>query len=294
MGRVLSDSGRKERHGAMNIERDFVFTDGDFERIRQLVRQHAGISLSEAKKDMVYSRLARRLRALDLDNFRDYCKLVEQGEGDELVNFTNSITTNLTAFFREEHHFHYLADTLIPQLRKEKAASRRLRIWSAGCSTGEEPYSLAMVLKEKLPERESWDVKILATDLDSNVLAAASKGIYNEQRLKGVSAQRRKRWFLKGKGTHNGSIRVAPELQSMVSFRQLNLLQEWPFAGPFDFIFCRNVVIYFDKTTQKVLFERYADVMNDNAHLFIGHSESLFKVTERFKLIGQTIYRRVT
>ncbi len=279
--------------GTMNMQRDFVFTDGDFECIRQLVRQHAGISLSDAKKDMVYSRLARRLRALGLDNFRDYCKLVEQENSGELVNFTNSITTNLTAFFREEHHFQYLADTLLPMLRKKKAGNRRLRIWSAGCSTGEEPYSLAMVLRENLPERESWDVKILATDLDSNVLKTASSGIYKEQRLKGVSAQRRKRWFLKGKGPHNGSVRVASELQSMISFRQLNLLREWPFRGPFDFIFCRNVVIYFDKPTQKVLFERYADVLSDKAHLFIGHSESLFKVTERFKLIGQTIYRKV-
>ncbi len=275
------------------MQRDFVFTDGDFERIRQLVRQHAGISLSEAKKDMVYSRLARRLRALGMDSFADYCRLVESNEGEELVNFTNSITTNLTAFFREEHHFRYLAQTLIPQLRRAKAANRRLRIWSAGCSTGEEPYSLAMVLKETLPRAEGWDVKILATDLDSNVLATASSGIYNEQRLKGVSEQRRRRWFLKGKGQHKGSVRVAPELQEMIRFRQLNLLREWPFRGPFDFIFCRNVVIYFDKPTQKVLFERYADVLEREAHLFIGHSESLFKVTDRFKLIGQTIYRKV-
>jgi len=278
----------------MKMQRDFIFTDGDFECIRQLVRQHAGISLSGAKKDMVYSRVARRLRALGLDNFRDYCKLVEQQDSGELVNFTNSITTNLTAFFREEHHFQYLADTLLPMLIKEKAGTRRLRIWSAGCSTGEEPYSIAMVLRENLPENETWDVKILATDLDSNVLKTASSGIYNEQRLKGVSSQRRRRWFFKGKGKHDGSVKVMPELQSMISFRQLNLLQGWPFQGPFDLIFCRNVVIYFDKATQKVLFERYADVLDDNAHLFIGHSESLFKVTERFKLIGQTIYRRVS
>ncbi len=275
------------------IQRDFDFTERDFDRIRRLVREHAGINLTEAKKDMVYSRLARRLRALGLKRFSDYCALVENDDGGELVNFTNSITTNLTAFFRENHHFEYLANTLLPRLRREKTAERRIRAWSAGCSTGEEPYSIAMVLKESLPAHENWDVRILATDLDSNVLETASRGIYSEQRLSGVSPERRHRWFLKGRGRHEGSVRVSPALQEIIRFRQLNLLREWPFRGPFDFIFCRNVVIYFDKPTQKTLFERYADVLTEQAHLFIGHSESLFKVTDRFKLIGQTIYCKV-
>ncbi len=275
----------------MAIRRDFEFSDRDFIRIRDLVKQHAGITLTEAKKDMVYSRLSRRLRHLGITSFSEYCRLVEDEASGELVNFTNSITTNLTAFFREQHHFDYLANTLLPRLRKEKAGSRRLRIWSAGCSTGEEPYSLAMTVLENLPAHEHWDVKILATDLDSNVLETAQRGIYTMDRIKGISNQRLKRWFLKGR--HNkDAVRVNPELQELISFRQLNLLRPWPFRGPFDFIFCRNVVIYFDKPTQKILFERYADMLELNSHLFIGHSESLFKVTDRFKLIGQTIYIR--
>ena len=275
----------------MAIRRDFEFTDRDFYRIRDLVKQHAGITLTEAKKDMVYSRLSRRLRHLGITSFSEYCQLVEDETSGELVNFTNSVTTNLTAFFREQHHFDYLSSTLLPRLRQEKVRSRRLRIWSAGCSTGEEPYSLAMTLLENLPAHEKWDIKILATDLDSNVLETAQRGIYNIDRIKGISNQRLKRWFLKGKNNKD-AVRVNPELQQLISFRQLNLLRPWPFHGPFDFIFCRNVVIYFDKPTQKVLFERYADMLEMNSHLFIGHSESLFKVTDRFKLIGQTIYIR--
>ncbi len=294
MGGVLTGANNDNQTDAtMEIQRDFDFTERDFERIRRLVREHSGINLTEAKKDMVYSRLARRLRALGLKRFSEYCALVENDDGGELVNFTNSITTNLTAFFRENHHFEYLAGTLLPRLRREKGTQRRIRAWSAGCSTGEEPYSIAMVLKESLPSHENWDVRILATDLDSNVLETARRGIYSEQRLSGVSGERRRRWFLKGKGRHEGSVRVSPALQEIIRFRQLNLLREWPFRGPFDFIFCRNVVIYFDKPTQKTLFERYADVLTEQAHLFIGHSESLFKVTDRFKLIGQTIYRKV-
>ncbi len=275
----------------MAIRRDFEFTDKDFNRIRDLVKQHAGITLTEAKKDMVYSRLSRRLRHLGITSFGEYCQLVEDETSGELVNFTNSVTTNLTAFFREQHHFDYLSTTLLPNLRRQKARNRRLRVWSAGCSTGEEPYSLAMTLLENLPSHEKWDVRILATDLDSNVLETAQRGIYNTDRIKGISNQRLKRWFLKGKNNKE-AVRVSPELQKLISFKQLNLLRPWPFRGPFDFIFCRNVVIYFDKPTQKVLFERYADMLEMNAHLFIGHSESLFKVTDRFKLMGQTIYIR--
>ncbi len=277
----------------MQGNRDFVFTERDFEHIRGLVKQHTGIHLTEAKKDMVYSRLSRRLRTLGLARFSEYCALLDQDGGEELNNFINSITTNLTAFFREEHHFRYLAQTLLPQLREEKAAQRRLRVWSAGCSTGEEPYSIAMVIRETLADVDRWDVKILATDLDSNVLDRARSGIYDADRLQGLPEQRRRRWFRKGRGTNAGKVKVAAELQRMITFKRLNLLHEWPFRGPFDFIFCRNVVIYFDKDTQRRLFHRYAEVLPDGGHLFIGHSETLFRVCDRFRLIGQTIYRKV-
>ena len=277
----------------MEKVRDFDFTDRDFEKVRNLVKSHTGISLSNAKKDMVYSRLSRRLRNLGIDKFSDYCNLVEGGDDAELIKFTNAITTNLTAFFREDHHFQYLAKTLVPELIRKNQLDRRIRIWSAGCSTGEEPYSLAMTMKESMPSNETWDLKILATDLDSDVLQKASNGVYSSDRINGLSNNRKKRWFLNGKGDNEGTVRVRPELQEIITFKQLNLLQEWPTKGPFDFIFCRNVVIYFDKDTQKVLFDRYANVLKNDAHLFIGHSESLFKVSDRFKLLGQTIYKKI-
>lgn len=279
---------------ASGREREFHFTDRDFNRVRKLVSEHTGISLSDAKRDLVYSRLSRRLRKLGIAEFDTYIKLLETSEDDnELIEFTNAITTNLTSFFREDHHFQHLSKTLLPELiREKKQSGGRLRIWSAGCSTGEEPYSLAMVLREAIGRRSDLDVRILATDLDSNVLATAQAGVYPEERLKGISPARRQRWFLRGKGDKAGMARAHPELQELISFRQLNLLRDWPFKGPFDFIFCRNVVIYFDKPTQKVLFDRYAQVLRSDGHLFLGHSETMFKVCDRFELLGQTIYRR--
>ncbi|WP_126454260.1 CheR family methyltransferase [Sulfuriflexus mobilis] len=275
-------------------EREFQFSDRDFNRIRQLVSQHTGISLSEAKRDMVYSRLARRLREVDLQDFGSYCSLIDSPKGeDELLNFTNAITTNLTSFFREPHHFEYLQKTLLPELMKTNAQTRRLRIWSAGCSTGEEPYSIALAIREVIPENSDWDIKILATDLDSNVLAKGQSGIYDAERIAGLSKQRARNWFLRGKGDKQNLVRVHPALQEMISFKRLNLMNEWPIKGPFDFMFCRNVVIYFDKPTQSVLFDRYADLLVDDARLFLGHSETMFKVCDRFKLIGNTIYQKL-
>lgn len=275
----------------MTVGRDFAFTDKDFRCIQQLVSEHTGIALSDAKQDMVYSRLSRRVRALKLDNFRSYCQLISKEKNDqELIEFVNSITTNLTSFFRENHHFEFLRNELLPQLLRDKQDSRRLRIWSAGCSSGEEPYSLAMVARESVPA--DWDLRILATDLDSNVLARAASGIYDAERVEGLPRERLKRWFRKGVGNNAGKVRLVPELQSLISFKQLNLMKAWPVNGPLDIIFCRNVVIYFDKPTQRILFDRYADLLHENGHLFVGHSESLFKVSERFKLLGKTIYQR--
>lgn len=279
---------------ATKREREFNFTDRDFKRIQQLVSQHTGISLSDAKRDMVYSRLARRLREVDLQDFGSYCALIDSPAGEsELINFTNAITTNLTSFFRENHHFDYLQKTLLPELMKTNAHTRRIRLWSAGCSTGEEPYSLAIAIREVIPERSGWDIKILATDLDSNVLAKGQSGIYDAERIAGLSKQRVKNWFLRGKGDKDHLVRVHPSLQEMISFKRLNLMSEWPIKGPFDFMFCRNVVIYFDKPTQSVLFDRYAGLLVDDARLFLGHSETMFKVCDRFKLIGNTIYQKI-
>lgn len=280
-----------EPESRKTLSRDFHFTDKDFNFIRALVAEKTGIVLSDAKRDLVYGRLSRRLRQLGIKRFADYCRLLQDGDEDEMVQFTNAITTNLTSFFREAHHFDYLGATLLPTLEKEKP-NRKIRIWSAGCSTGEEPYSISMTIKEKCPRLAGWDLKILATDLDSNVLAKAQAGIYEHSRVEDLSRERLRRWFRKGRGVNEGSAKVSAELQELITFRQLNLMQEWPMQGPFDVIFCRNVVIYFDKATQRTLFNRYADLLVDGGHLFVGHSESLFKVTDRFELIGKTVYRK--
>lgn len=287
MGGVLEESR------TLACEREFPFSDDDFDNIRQLVSRHTGISLSDAKRDMVYGRLARRLRSLGLDDFKQYCRLLEEGDSeDELGRFTNAVTTNLTAFFREPHHFDFLGRQLLPELVRRRAAERRLRIWSAGCSTGEEPYSIAMQLLENLPQRSGWDIKVLATDLDTNVLATARRGIYAQERLKNVDQRRQRRWFRRGRGDNAGLLQVKPELQQMITFKQLNLMLDWPMQGLFDIIFCRNVIIYFDKPTQSVLMERFSGQMADHGRLFLGHSETLYRVTERFKLMGQTIYEK--
>lgn len=286
MGGIL-DKGE-----AVNEEREFRFTDDDCVRICALVCRHTGIALSNAKRDMVYSRLARRVRQLGLENFERYCTLLEEGDADELVHFVNAITTNLTAFFREAHHFEALATELLPVLLREKAQSRRLRIWSAGCSTGEEPYSIAIVLKETLPPAGGWDAKILATDLDTDVLQTGQRGVYSAERVNGISQQRLRRWFRKGTGPNVGLVRVVPALQELIVFRQLNLMLTWPMRCLFDIIFCRNVVIYFDKATQRILFDRFADLLDPQGYLIVGHSESLFNVTDRFALVGKTIHRK--
>ena len=273
---------------------EFEFADQDFQRIRRIINEIAGIALAEGKRELVYSRLSRRLRQLGLRRFDEYCRLLETGGEDnpELGEFVNALTTNLTSFFREPHHFDFLGKELLPALMRERSLSnRRIRIWSAGCSTGEEPYSIAMVLREALPA-VGWDVKILATDLDSNVLATADRGVYDANRVKDLSEIRLRRWFQRSRDAQSGQVRVAPELRDLIVFRRLNLMLDWPMSGPFDVIFCRNVVIYFDKPTQRVLFERFADLLAERGHLFVGHSESLFKVTDRFVPLGKTIYRR--
>ncbi len=272
---------------------EFEFSEQDFQRVRRIIGDIAGISLADGKRELVYSRLSRRLRQRGLQRFEDYCNLLETHEDtDEMGEFVNALTTNLTSFFREAHHFDYLARELLPALvRAGQFGSRRLRIWSAGCSTGEEPYSIAMVVRESLPS-VGWNVKILATDLDSNVLATAERGVYDASRIKDLPEARVRRWFQKGRGAQAGQVRVASALRELITFRRLNLMEDWPMRGPFDIVFCRNVVIYFDKPTQRILFDRFANALTEAGHLFVGHSESLFKVTERFAPLGKTIYQR--
>jgi chemotaxis protein methyltransferase CheR len=271
---------------------DFQLSQLEFDRIRELVREHTGIALSEAKRQLVYGRLSRRLRALKMSGFAEYIELLEQGEPEELEEFTNAVTTNLTSFFREPHHFEYLARELLPKLVANPAATRRLRIWCCAASTGEEPYSIAMVLREAQPLLSGWDTKLLATDLDSAVLATASAGVYAAERFTSMAQARRSKFFDEAGAGREARLRAREELRNLITYKQLNLMHEWPMRGPFDAIFCRNVIIYFDKETQRTLFERMSTLQRPGDYLFLGHSESLYRVSEKYDLIGKTIYRR--
>lgn len=273
-------------------EREFYFTDRDFAFLRKVAYEHTGIILGENKRQMVYGRLARRIRQLGLGNFSDYCKRIETDLDSELSELVNAITTNLTSFFRENHHFEHLANTALPEIMACNARQHRLRIWSAGCSTGEEPYSIAITLAES-GRLSGWDTRILATDIDTNVVTRASAGVYADDRIQGIDPQCLRRWFQRGSGTNDGKARVVQPLRDMISFRQLNLLGPWKMQGPFDIIFCRNVVIYFDKETQRKLFARYADMLAPHGYLYIGHSENLLKISEQFRLLGSTIYKKI-
>jgi len=272
--------------------REFVFGDEDFQALRVLVKSLTGIHLSEQKRELVYGRLARRLRALQLRSFAEYRERLTRDE-QEVAELCNAITTNLTSFFREPHHFQYLRDHVLAPLAADPGRGRRLRIWSAGCSTGEEPYSIAMAVLEALPEIERWDVKILATDLDSEVLERARRGVYPAERTASISPERLARFFTERQEAGGLCRQIAPEVAALVTFKQLNLIHDLPMRGPLDAIFCRNVVIYFDKETQRELFARVARLQRSGDLLFLGHSESLFKVCDSYALIGKTIHRRV-
>ncbi|WP_238376372.1 CheR family methyltransferase [Marinagarivorans algicola] len=268
--------------------REFEMTYSSFTIMRDIAYQLTGIVLSDHKQNMIYARLSRRLRVLGVNTFDEYCRLLTVGS-TELNEFVNAITTNLTAFFREEHHFKYLKAHILPVLHKKNKHSSRLRIWSAGCSTGEEPYSIAMVLSSQTMF-ESWDAKILATDLDSSVVAKGREGVYSEERCASIPLQ-----YTQYLQPHlaPGQRSVCDDIRRKIVFKELNLLEAWPMKGPFDIIFCRNVVIYFDKETQKKLFSRYASLLSDGGYLFIGHSENIHQVSQDFKPLGQTIYQKI-
>lgn len=272
-------------------EREFELLDGDFDALREIIKIRAGIHLSVGKKELVYGRVSRRLRHLKLRSFAEYRALLESNE-DELVEFCNAMTTNLTSFFRESHHFDYFREQVLEPRLRDPRASRRIRIWSAACSSGEEPYSIAMVVRETLQDLRNWDVRILATDLDTEILARAMAGVYPEDRLKALTRQRMLTHFSAIPG-RPGHFSVAPELASLITFKQLNLTRDLPMSGPLDAIFCRNVIIYFDKDTQRDLFARIAVLQRSDDVLFLGHSESLFKVSDEYVLQRKTIYRRV-
>lgn len=289
------------RHGAAAVSikesvaapaREFAFSETDFRTLKQLAYDYAGIALSESKQNLIYSRLSRRLRALKLASFRDYCEYLA-GTPAEIENFINSISTNHTKFFREVHHFeHFRAHVVAPFAQAvARRPGGRLRVWSAGCSTGEEPYTIAVVLRQEIRSFAGNDVRILATDIDTDVLKKAARGEYAAASIDEVPKEYQTFFCRQGP---RGAERVVleAETQSLIAFRRLNLLEPWPFSGLFDAIFCRNVMIYFDAPTKTALVERFRQQLKLGGWLYIGHSESLIGAHPGFDLGGRTTYRR--
>jgi chemotaxis protein methyltransferase CheR len=278
-----------------HVEREFEFSDSDFRSLVQFAYTHTGISLSDSKRNLVYGRLSRRLRALGLTSFRDYRAFLESPDGErEIQGFINSISTNLTKLFREAHHFEHLrTNVAMPYAQSAKLApGPRLRIWSAGCSTGEEPYTISMVLKHEIPRLTQYDIRILATDIDTEVLKKGAQGEYPLTAMQDVPGIYRNQ-VQPRKGSQDGAtVQMNDELRSIIRFRQLNLMKEWPFKGLFDVIFCRNVMIYFDAPTKAHLIDRFIEKLKPGGWLYIGHSESLLGSHLNLKLVGRTIYRR--
>lgn len=276
-----------------DLEREFAFSDDDFRSLSKLAYEQAGIVLPESKRNLIYGRLSRRLRALGMTAFRDYRAYLAGAAGaSEMQNFINSISTNLTKFFRESHHFdHFRTSVVVPYAQTRSRGARRLRIWSAGCSTGEEPYTIAVILQKEMSDIARYDVRILATDIDTEVLGKAARGEYPESSAEDVPKAYRG-FFLPGAGSRGATIQLSEATRSLIAFRQLNLLEAWPFRGQFDAIFCRNVMIYFDGPTKSALVDRFVQQLIPGGWLYIGHSESLLGSHSGLKLVGRTIYRR--
>ncbi|MDO3388420.1 CheR family methyltransferase [Gilvimarinus sp. SDUM040013] len=266
--------------------REFEYTDQDFDVVRGLIYQAAGIRLADSKRQLVYSRIARRIRALKLQRFRDYLQHLQANE-HELEEFINALTTNLTSFFREPHHFDYLRDYFLQHHRPGK----KFKVWCAAASTGEEPYTLAITAIEAF-QGYTPPVEITATDIDSQVLATADLGVYAEERIERMDAARKKKFFLRGKGRQSGMVKVRPEVRALVEFDQLNLLgASWPLSPPYDAIFCRNVMIYFDKETQLKILRRMMPMLHDEGIYVAGHSESFSEMSGLLKSLGRTIFK---
>lgn len=272
--------------GPLAQGREFVWTDGDFSRVQSLIYQRAGINLHNGKHAMVYSRLSRRLRETGHTSFHDYLGWLEQHDGPEWQEFVNALTTNLTAFFREQHHFEIFSTYL-----RTKPANTPWRVWCNAASTGEEPYSIVMTALETLGANASF--KLTASDIDSRVLSTAAQGVYRLDSLKGLSSEQLRRFFLRGKDSNAGLVRVRPELCRAIEFISVNLIRDdWPFREPFDVVFCRNVMIYFDAPTQRRVLERIHKVLKPGGLLFVGHAENFSESRDLFTLRGKTVYER--
>ncbi len=266
--------------------REFAWTDADFDRVQSMIYKRAGISLHDGKHAMVYSRLSRRLRETGHQSFREYLGWLDSTEGPEWQEFVNALTTNLTSFFRESHHFEVFSDYL-----KSKPDVHSWRVWCSAASTGEEPYSIVITALESLGARAQ--ISLLASDIDSKVLTTAKQGVYRLDGMKGIDSGRMHRFFLRGKGANDGLVMVKPELKQFVDFLNVNLIRDdWPFKEPFDAVFCRNVMIYFDAATQRQVLERIYRVMKPGALLFVGHAENFSDSRDLFVLKGKTVYER--
>ncbi|MBE1276155.1 CheR family methyltransferase [Enterovibrio baiacu] len=270
-------------------QREFEFTEEDFTHIQEFMLRETGISLSERKTSMVYGRLARRLRRTGIEKFCEYFDLVSR-DLDERVAFINALTTNKTQFFREKHHFDFLSNVLVPEWQKKN--KHRIRIWSAGCSTGEEPYTIASSLAANGLLTGPYDCRILATDLDTQVLDVGRNGTYGIEASSVIPDKELKHGFIRGKGAKQELLKAKPLLQKHIVFKQLNLMATWPHKGPLDAIFCRNVMIYFEKEVQQELIYRFWEKLDSGGVLFIGHSESIGEMGSRFDNLGQTMFRK--
>ena len=277
------------------VDGEFPLTIEDFRAIAAMLHADAGIALSEAKATLVHSRLAKRLRALGLDSFQEYCALVAAPAGrEERRHMLTALTTNVTRFFRESHHFEHLKTAVLPPLLEEARRGGKVRLWSAACSTGQEPYSIALTILSLMPDAAGLDIKILATDIDPVVLAEGRAGVYDEASIAAVPPDLRHRWFVRAsEGEDRKGWRVADEAHRLVAFRELNLIGTWPMKGRFHAIMCRNVVIYFEEATQAKVWSRFMPLVEPGGHLYIGHSERLTgEAVRHFESTGITTYRR--
>lgn len=284
----------------LDIAPEQQLTDELFRKISRYVYEAARINLTENKRELVRARLGKVIRQRGFKGFRHFYEYMESDRsGEALLEVLNAVSTNLTSFFRESQHFDFLGDRLLPEIYREKkqGGNRMLRGWSAGCSSGEEVYTIAITILEKFPDLNGWDVKLLASDIDTNVIAKGENGLYEKSRIENVPGLLRNKYFTRAapaSGKEEEKYLVSPQLKKLIAFRRLNLMTEWPFKKRFDFIFCRNVMIYFDKPTQETLINRFHRHLAVGGHLFIGHSEGLNSIKHNFSYVQPTIYRKIS
>ncbi len=279
----------------MLLESQIAITEADYRRISDVVYRHCGINLHDGKRELVRARIAKRLRLTNCHSASAYLdQVLADPDGGEFTHLIDALSTNLTSFFRESKHFAYLEEHFLPHLleTKRRAGIRRIRAWSAGCSSGEEPYSLALVLRNACPDTEGWDIRLLATDISTRVLRAAQAGVYDKDRVQNVPPLLKQRYLATVRVDGASAFQVVPAVRQLIRFAHLNLMEPWPFSGPFDLIFCRNVMIYFDKPTQQSLVNRFWEVLGQGGLLFTGHSEAHTGIRHDFRYVQPTIYAR--